>query len=444
MAKSSRRIGLSLGADLCWPLCYEAIVKRLSPMKLDGEEITLKVDRLTIEPYDLRGDTPYDVILDRLTHWYFASRERIKKAVLMDGVYVLNNPWAIQSMEKQTTYCAMMRLGMQVPDTWMVPPKDYAASADLKPTLQRYAKLFDLNEIGQKVGFPMFMKPYDGGAWKGVSRIKDEAALTEAYDKSGQLLMHLQHSVEGFDHFARCVGVGPQVRFVDYDPEAPLHDRYSKQASVLGADDKQLLEDTTLTINAFFGWDFNSCEALRSNGSWYPIDFANACPDGQVTSLHYHFPWLVTALVKWSVFCAVTRRPMRTCLDWDGFFDLARETEGAPLAQRFSAYGDLARKRLDATGFADFCATHLSQVDAISHEVFGSSEARDAVRLKVAALFPAHEIDEFTELFWQRIQDWRATEPPGSVAATARTPAGGSAGSAKTKGRSASQGEKRT
>jgi hypothetical protein len=30
MPHVSRRIGLSLGADICWPICYEEIVKRLA------------------------------------------------------------------------------------------------------------------------------------------------------------------------------------------------------------------------------------------------------------------------------------------------------------------------------------------------------------------------------------------------------------------------------
>jgi len=29
-----------------------------------------------------------------LTHWYHTSREWIKKAVIMDGLYVFNNPWS--------------------------------------------------------------------------------------------------------------------------------------------------------------------------------------------------------------------------------------------------------------------------------------------------------------------------------------------------------------
>ena len=49
----------------------------------------------------------------------------------------------------------MMRLGLPIPDTWMIPPKDYEPSADLEPTLRRYAHYFDLGEIGAKLGYPL-------------------------------------------------------------------------------------------------------------------------------------------------------------------------------------------------------------------------------------------------------------------------------------------------
>ena len=411
LATITRRIGLSLGADLCWPLCYEEIVRRLDLSVPRGDDtIRFEVERVTIEPYDLRQPTRFDVILDRVTHWYGTSREWIKKALLMDGVYVLNNPWTLQSMEKQTTYCAMMRLGLPVPDTWMVPPKEYEESQDLQPTLERYARLFDLGEVGGALGYPMYMKPYDGGAWKGVSRIDGEQQLRDAYESSGRLLMHLQRSVEGFDWFARCIGVGPQLNIVKYDPGAALHERYGVGTDGLSEEDIRVLHDMTLTINTFFGWDFNSCEGLRQGGVWHPIDFANACPDSQVTSLHYHFPWLVRAKVRWSLFCAATKRPMRLNPDWQPFFDLSDRLEGKPLPERLRAFGDLARERLDAEAFETFCEAHLGDLDRVVIEYFESDHARDAIRQKVAALFPAHEVDEFTEHFWGRIQLWREHE----------------------------------
>src|SRR5262245_16431098 len=96
-----RRIGLSLGADICWPLCFEEIVRRLGAVVPHGNErVSFEVERVTIEPFDLRQPCRFDVVLDRLTHWYGTSREWIKKIVLFNDVYVLNNPWAIQSMEK--------------------------------------------------------------------------------------------------------------------------------------------------------------------------------------------------------------------------------------------------------------------------------------------------------------------------------------------------------
>jgi hypothetical protein len=407
MANVTRRIGLSLGADICWPICYEEIVKRLSlAIPWQGDTVGIDVERVTIEPFDLRQPCRYDLVIDRLTHWYHTSREWIKKAVIMDGLYVFNNPWSVQSMEKQTTYCAMMQLGMPIPETWLIPPKAYEPLPDLQPTLRSYAKLFDLGAVGRTLGYPLFMKPYDGGGWKGVSRIDDDAALRARYDESGKLVMHLQEAVHPFDAFVRCIGLGPQTHLVSYDPGAALHDRYTMANDFMSDDEAGVMRDTTLTINAFFGWDFNSCEALRKDGTWYPIDFANPCPDAQVTSLHYHFPWLVKANVRWSIFNAVTKRPFRRTLDWDPFYAVA--ARDLPYRERLREYAKIAEQRFDLARFEEFCATHLAHLDEVAWEFFATPAAREAVRKKVAALFPAHEVESFTELFWRRIQAWRA------------------------------------
>ena len=413
MANVTRKIGLSLGADICWPICYEEIVKRLKlSIPWQGDHVGVEVERVTIEPFDLRQPCSYDVVIDRLTHWYHTSREWIKKSILMDGLYVFNNPWAVQSMEKQTTYCAMMALGMPIPETVLVPPKSYEPLPDLGPTLRAYARLFDLGKLGEQLGYPLFMKPYDGGGWKGVSRIDNEAQLRARYDESGKLVMHLQKAVHPFDLFIRCIGFGPQTTIVRYDPAAALHNRYTMDQDFVSADEAELLRDTTLTINAFFGWDFNSCEALRKDGVWYPIDFANPCPDSQVTSLHYHFPWLVKSYVRWSIFSAVTQRKMRKTLDWDPFYEVAKQD--LPYRERLRGYAAIARQRLDADRFEEFCATHLAHLDEVAHEFFASPAAKEAVRKKVAALFPAHEIEPFTELFWNRIGAWRQANQPGA------------------------------
>jgi hypothetical protein len=406
MAKLTRRIGLSLGADICWPICFEEILARL---KLDlpwkGDSLQFEVSRVTIEPFNLRQPVRYDVVVDRLTHWYHTSREWIKKAVVLNDLYVFNNPWSLQANEKHTTYCAMMRLGMPIPETWMLPPKSYNKTADLEPTLARYAQLFDLGAIGRQLGYPLFMKPYDGGGWKGVTKIDDEAALRAAYDVSGTDVMHLQAGVIPYDRFVRCIGLGPQTRVINYDPAAALHDRYTMDRGFLPADEQRVLEDTTLTINSFFGWDFNSCEALLKNHEWYPIDFANACPDSQVTSLHYHFPWLVKANLRWSIFCAATQRRMHRSLDWDAYFEIAAEDR--PYRQKLQAYAQIARKRLSSDEFEEFCAKHLPHLDSVAHEFFGSPAAKQAIRKKVEALYPTHEWDSFTNLFFDRIQKWR-------------------------------------
>jgi hypothetical protein len=80
MAQVTRHIGLSLGADICWPICFEQILKRLElAIPWEGDTVGFDVSRVTIEPFDLRQPVRYDLVIDRLTHWYHTSREWIKK-----------------------------------------------------------------------------------------------------------------------------------------------------------------------------------------------------------------------------------------------------------------------------------------------------------------------------------------------------------------------------
>lgn len=405
--ESVRQIGLSLGADICWPASYEEIVKQLDlRLDLGGERVRFHVERVSVEPYDLAYKPKYDLVIDRLTHWYMISREWIKKIALMDGVYVLNNPWSIQANEKHTTYCAMMRLGFPIPETWMIPAKEYDwKSWDTETVVKKYNRLFDLGKVGAKVGYPAFLKPYDGGGWVGVSRVTDAASLHAAYDKSGQRIQHLQAGVKDWDLFIRGVGLGPQVWIAKYDPDQPLHGRYVAATDFLSPAERARAEKTTRVINAFFAWDFNSCEMLRAGGTFHPIDFANACPDSQVTSLHFYFPDHVKNILRWTLFCAATKRKVKLNADWAPYLAIA--DMDLSFDEKLDRYDAIARAWFDADRFEEFCATHLSTLDEVAHDFFGTARFRDIVREKVAALYPKHEIEPFTDHFFGKVQDWR-------------------------------------
>ena len=172
----------------------------------------------------------------------------------------------------------------------------------------------------------------------------------------------------------------------------------------------------TLTINAFFGWDFNSCEALRKDGVWHPIDFANPCPDSQVTSLHYHFPWLVKANLRWSIFCAATKQ----AVPQDPRLGAVLRDRGAA---RPALSREAARLRGDRGGAVRgravrgvLRASTCRHLDEVAWEFFGTDGREDGVPRQGAALYPKHEVEQFTELFWRRVQAWRADQAHGRQA----------------------------
>jgi hypothetical protein len=144
------------------------------------------------------------------------------------------------------------------------------------------------------------------------------------------------------------------------------------------------------------------------------------------------------ANIRWSVICAAAKRKMRKSLDWDPFYEVA--AKDLPVREKIAEYARIARQRFDADRFDDFCARHLSHLDQVAWEFFGTDLAKEAVRKKVEALFPAREVEEFTELFFDRIQAWRASakqrppQVPEPAVAVAGKPDGKPAARSKSKG----------
>ena len=308
-AATRHLIGLLLGTEDDWPTAFEEIVRRLGPVPgPDGARHTFDTERVTIEPFSLRDRPRHHLVIDRLAYWYYHPREWLKKVAMMDGVYVLNSPFTFQSMEKHAAYCAMMRLGLKVPETVLVPYKNPLGNTRYADTAARYNQPFDLDAIADQIGYPLFMKPYDGGAWRGVSRISTPAELHAAYDASGEMLMHLQKAID-YDVFARSLSIGPETMVMRFAPEQPMHSRYAVEHSFLSPQIGDEVVTISRLVNAFFRWEFNSCETLVRGDEVYPIDYANACPDIALTSLHYYFPWAIKTLVKWCVFVLAAGRP---------------------------------------------------------------------------------------------------------------------------------------
>jgi hypothetical protein len=399
-------IGLLLGTEDDWPSAFEQYLRRLDPsIELDGETHQVATERVTIEPFDLRQPVRHALVIDRLAYWYDHPREWLKKIALMDRAYLLNNPFTFQSMEKHAGYCAAIRLGFNVPETWLLPHKVPPDNERFAPTASRYNRAFDLAAVGERVGYPAYMKPFHGGGWVNVYRIGSPGELQAAYDASGRELMHLQAGVEGYDIFARGLAIGPQTMVMHYDPTRPLHLRYQVDHGFLTPEVGNEVVTFGLSVGAFFRWEFNSFEVIVRDGVCWPIDFANATPDMALISLHYYFPWAIAALAKWCLYCMVTGRAMRLDQEIGRWYAVA-DDPGRSWEEKLAAYRRLVEGYYEADRFAEFCDRHLAHADECMLEYVESAEFNDLLVAIIQRAFPPHEHEQFVAHYRGLLAAW--------------------------------------
>ena len=398
------QIGLLLGAEEDWPRAFEAVLGMVGPITIDGVTHTLAAERLTIEPFDLTDPVRTPLVIDRLAHWYYHPREWLKKAAMVNGTYLLNSPFTFQSMEKHSAYCAMLRLGLKVPKTVLVPYKNPVDNVRWAYTSAKYNQPFDLEALAADLGYPLYMKPFDGGGWRGVSRINNADDLRKAYDASGEMLMHLQATVD-YDVFARALSIGPETMVMDFRPEQPMHNRYQVSHGFLSASAGHETAAISRIVNAFFAWEFNSAEMLVAGDEVYPIDYANACPDVAITSLHYYFPWAIKALVRWGVYCLVTGRKAMIHLHTERFFEIA-DDPSLPYEAKLEEYLEIADDYFETDKYWAFCAAHLGHLDAAVLDWVRSDAFDRLIVDTVRATYPPHEHDRFLGHFRGLTKAW--------------------------------------
>ncbi len=397
-------IGLLLGAEQDWPQAFEHVLRLVGPLSVNGTTHELKSERLRIHPFDLTDPVESELVIDRLGYWYYHPREWLKKAALTHDTYMLNSPFTFQSMEKHSAYCAMLRLGLKVPRTVLIPYKNPVDNVRWAYTSEHYNDSFDLDAVADDLGYPLYMKPFDGGGWRGVSRVDDRTALHKSYDESGEMLMHLQATVD-YDYFARALSIGPETMVMDFRPGEPMHNRYAVTHDFLSDQAGWEAETVSKVVNAFFGWEFNSAEMLVAGNEVHPIDYANACPDVALTSLHYYFPWAITALVRWSAYVLITGRKGQVDLQTRRYFDIADNPE-LSYQDKMVAYRALADEHFETDKYWEWCEKHLAHLPAAVLEWVASPRFDELLTETAKATYPPHEHDKFIAHFRGLVGMW--------------------------------------
>lgn len=393
-----------VGGDLCWPIFFQDILRRLDPIaRIDGRNVRFEVERVADEPFDLSRPPRYDVVLDRLTPLDQSGSEWLQRAAVQDGTWLVNNPFIAQTIDRHTAVAALVRLGIPVPETWHVPPRPdgFEIGSDDDPDLS-----LDIGAIGDRVGYPLYLKPSAPGI--GSFRVEGADALRAVSDGWSARPLLLQRAVEPHDLCVRVIGVGPQVEVIRYDRSLPPWDRYRVDFHFVDGEEWSYLTDLTLAVNSFFGCEFGRLEVVRQEGRLITIDATNPQPDSRITSLHYYLPWLVKALIRWSLFRAATGRAMVTDLQWDRYREIA-DAE-LPLRDRLRLYAEIARDRFQADRFEEFSRVQLAGLDEVVLDYFSEPAVREIIRWKVASAHPADEVDHLVDHVHGLIRFWTHTE----------------------------------
>ncbi len=304
------KIGVLFGMENTFP---GVLVDRINAMGLSD----LQAEFVHIGAIRMDEPQQYAVIVDRISHDIPFYRAWLKTAAL-SGTAIINNPFWWSADDKFFNYALANKVGVAVPRTVILPHKEHPPGTTDR-SMRNLDYPLDWDMVFGYVGFPAFLKPFDGGGWRDVYKVSSPEELFRAYDQTRSLCMVLQRAVD-FEEYFRCYVVGQdRVHIMAYDPRRPFHERYVRNPPAYAPGLLARVEKDSQTLCRALGYDLNTVEFAVEDGVPYAIDFMNPAPDADLHSVGAeNFEWIVSNVADLAVRRATATTPPAE-YRWDTF-----------------------------------------------------------------------------------------------------------------------------
>jgi len=287
------KIGIVYGMESSFP---HAVVDRINGKRIPG----VLAEHIRLGGIRMAEPSGYAVIIDRISHAVEFYRAYLKNAAL-GGTAVINNSFWWSADDKFFNYSLASKLGIAVPKTAILPQKTHPPGTTVQ-SMRNLKFPLDWEEVFDYVGFPAFLKPLSGGAWKHHYEVGSPSEFFEAYDQTGSMCMSLQATVN-FEECFRCYVVGREkARVMRYDPKQPHHLRYVGTGQTIEPSLHDRMVTDALMLCRTLGYDLNAVEFAVENGVPYAIDLLDPAPDADVHSIgEANFEWIVENVAQMAI-----------------------------------------------------------------------------------------------------------------------------------------------
>lgn len=319
-----KKIGILFGQERSFPQAFVDRVNQKAVENVTAEFV--KIDKV------FQAEKPeYAVIIDRISQDVPFYRAYLKNAA-MGGTAVINNPFWWSADEKFFNNALAENIGVPVPKTALIPSREHPDDTN-EHSFSNLVMPFDWEAIFNYVGFPAYMKPFDGGGWKEVYKLESMEEFFEKHNQTQQTVMMLQEEII-FEEYFRCYCIGGKyVRIMQYEPRNPHHLRYVVDGPKPSEKLLKKIEEYTLKLNQYLGYDFNTVEFAVRNGVPIAIDFCNPAPDASLESVGQdNFEWVVETAANYAIEKALAHEFGKNNLTWGNY--VKTSAAGTPLTAK--------------------------------------------------------------------------------------------------------------